>query len=54
MEASFYGHAAVVDRLIEARAKVYLRNEDGMSALDWTKQLGREDMVGLLAGSGAK
>lgn len=49
MMAAHYGHAAVVSLLLEEGADTDLRNEQGLSAIDFAHRAGREALAGRIA-----
>ena len=49
MMASMYGNAATVSALLVAGADAHLRNQKGLSALDFAKASGREEIYKLIA-----
>lgn len=50
MLAAMYGHADVVRLLLEEGADPGLRNEQGLTAVDFARQAGRSDLADLIAG----
>lgn len=49
MMAAMYGNAATVSVLLLAGADAHLRNQKGLSALDFAKEAGREEIYKLIA-----
>ena len=49
MMAAHYGHAAVVALLLEEGADTDLRNEQGLSAIDFAHRAGREELAARIA-----
>lgn len=49
MMAARYGHAGLVALLLEEGADPMLRNEQGLTALDFARQAGRDDQANLIA-----
>lgn len=49
MMAAFYGSTALVELLLDAGADPLLRNEQGLSAIDFARRAGRQSDVDLIA-----